>query len=37
MKEIEINRFIWFHEKQPTLTDIFEKFPKYLDLFELVK
>ena len=37
MKEIEINRFIWFHEKQPTLTDIFENFPKYLNHIELVK
>ena len=36
MQEIEINRLQWIHRDLPSITEIFEMFPKYLDHIEIV-
>ena len=36
MKEIEINRLQWIHRDHPSITQIFEIFPKYLGHIEIV-
>ena len=33
---IHVNRYIWIQETAPTLTDILNKYPRYIDCVELV-
>ncbi len=36
MEEIRINRIVWISQNHPSLTEIFDTYPKYLDNIELV-
>jgi hypothetical protein len=35
MFQINVNRYIWIHQSNPTLTDILARFPRYTDCIEI--